>query len=52
MDLLIVGAAVGAALAYAGAKLWGMVKPGAKAQGCGSCGSAKTGCAACPLVKP
>ena len=50
MDVMIVSLAIAAATAYAGWKLWGMVKPGAKA-GC-HCGDAKSSCGSCPIAKP
>jgi len=50
MDLVIVISVVATAVAFAGWKLWGMIRPGAKAGGC-SCSSPKSACSGCPLVK-
>lgn len=49
-QLIVVGLAVVAALAYALKKGWDAIKPGPKAAGCG-CSSAASGCGGCPLVK-
>jgi hypothetical protein len=51
-QVIVVGALVALAVAYAAKKGWDMVKPGKKTAGCGCSGAdAKSGCGGCPVAR-